>query len=182
MTFERALRCYDYVNQPFAQVQGALRRDTVGIFTRATTSAAEREHAIGTQLHARFGVLDVAADVRVEVGPVQDTMSSPYGYELTWSSIESPSLFPRMKGKLSVYPLSREITQLEFEGTYDPPLGLLGDAIDALVGHRIAEASVLQFLRDVAALLRAEMVAGATAGAESVGDRARERSESSSRT
>ena len=74
-----------------------------------------------------------------------------------WSSVSSPSLFPRMIAKLSVYPLSREVTQLEFEGTYDPPLGLLGDAVDAFVGHRIAEASALQFLRDVSALLRAEL-------------------------
>ena len=62
-----------------------------------------------------------------------------------------------MRGRLSVYPLSRSETQLEFEGVYDPPLGLLGDAIDAMAGHRIAEASVLQFLRDVAALLRSEL-------------------------
>ena len=164
MSIERTLRCYDYVNQPFAQVRVALRRDAVGIFTRATTSAAEREQALHVQLHVHVGVLDVATDVQVGVGLVEDTMSSPFGNEvavfpLTWSSRTSPSLFPRMKAELSAYPLSRTETQLEFEGSYDPPLGLLGDAIDAVVGHRVAEASALQFVRDVAALLRAELAA-----------------------
>jgi hypothetical protein len=168
MTTDRTLRCYDYVSQPFAQVHAALSRDAAGIFKRATTVAAEREYAIGVQLRVRVGVISVATDVHVEVGPMQNTTSSPLACEvkifpLTWSSISSPSLFPHMKAKLLVYPLSRLETQLEFEGTYDPPLGLLGDAFDSVVGHRIAEASVLHFLQDVTALLRSELAESATA-------------------
>jgi hypothetical protein len=159
---EHRLRCYDYVNQPDAKVRAALRSDAAGIFARATMSATERERSIGVQLHVRLGPLDVATDVRVEVGTPEEMMSSPVGYSMTvfplsWSAVKTPSLFPRMRGRLSVYPLSRSETQLEFEGLYDPPLGLLGDAIDAMAGHRIAEASVLQFLREVAALLRTEL-------------------------
>lgn len=162
MTTERTLRCYDYVNQPFPRVQEVLRKDAAGVFRRATTSAAEREHDIAVQLRVRLGALDVAADVRVEIGPVEETMSSPWGYQvsifpLTWRSISAPSLFPQMNAKLYVYPLSARETQIEIDGTYEPPLGMLGDAIDAVVGHRIAEASVLHFVQDVAALLRAEL-------------------------
>jgi hypothetical protein len=169
MTAQRTLRCYDYVNQPFAQVEGALRRDAAGIFKRATTGAAERERAIAVQLHVQVGALDVATDVEVEVGPVDDTTSSPFGsqatvFPLSWRAASSPSLFPCMKARLSVYPLSRAETQLEFEGTYDPPFGWLGDAIDSAVGHRLAEASVLHFLHDVAALLRTELSAKASPG------------------
>jgi hypothetical protein len=158
MSIERTLRCYDYVSQPFEQVHTALSRDAAGIFKRATTVAAEREYAISVQLRVRVGMVSVATDVHVDVGPMQDTTSSPLGYEvkvfpLTWRSISGPSLFPSMNAKLLVYPLSRFETQLEFEGTYDPPLGVLGDAFDAVVGHRIAEASVLHFLQDVTALL-----------------------------
>jgi hypothetical protein len=162
MTTARPIRCYDYVNQPCPRVQAALRQDTAGIFWRATTSGAEREQAICAQLHVRLGALDVAADVSVEIGPVEETMSSPYGYQVTvfplsWSSIAHPSLFPLMHAKLYVYPLSSRETQIELEGTYQPPLGALGGAIDAAIGHRIAEASVLRFVQDVAALLRAEL-------------------------
>jgi hypothetical protein len=171
MTIDQRLRCYSYVSQPFAQVHGALSRDAAGIFKRATTVAAEREYALSVQLRVRVGMISVATDVKVEVGPMENTMSSPLGYEvkvfpLTWSSVSGPSLFPRMNAKLLVYPLSRFETQLELEGTYDPPLGLLGDAFDSVVGHRIAEASVLHFLQDVTALLRSELAKTATATVE----------------
>lgn len=164
MSTGHTLRCYDYVNQPFEKVEAMLRADAASIFAQATSSAAARERAIGVQLHAKLAMLDVSTDVRVKVGPLERTMSSPLGYEiaifpLTWSAASSPSLFPSMQAKLSVFPLSRGITQVELEGTYDPPLGLLGDAIDAVLGHRIAEASVLQFVRDLCAYLRAEMAA-----------------------
>ncbi len=135
------------------------------MFLRATTSAAERERATGTQLHVRIGALDVATDVRVEVGPVEDHTTSSFGHSvasfpLRWSAAANASLFPRMKAKLSVYSLSRSETQLDLEGTYDPPFGLLGDAIDGAIGHRLAEASIRNFLRDVATLLCAELASG----------------------
>ena len=44
-------------------------------------------------------------------------------------------------------------TQVDVDGEYRPPLGAAGNALDALVGHRLAEAAVLRFLRDVAAYL-----------------------------
>jgi hypothetical protein len=62
-----------------------------------------------------------------------------------------------MRAELSVYPLTATETQLDFAGRYEPPLGALGSAMDAMVGHRIAEASVHRFLQDVAAYLRREL-------------------------
>lgn len=164
MSSEHRLRCYDYVNQPFERVRAALRENAQDIVRLATSRASQREQSITAQLHVRVGVLDIAADVRVELGKPEDTQSSPYGYEvavfpLSWSANSRPSLFPHMKGKLSVYPLSRSETQLEFEGIYDPPFGLLGDALDALAGKRIAEASVLIFVQDIAAHLRKQLAA-----------------------
>lgn len=164
MPLERTLHCYDYVSHPFPRIQAMLHQGAARIFSRATTGAAERERDLAVQLRVRLGVLDVATDIKVDVGPIEETMSSPYGYQvmvipLSWTAAKNPTLFPRMQAKLLVYPLSGHETQLELEGTYDPPLGLLGDAIDAVVGHRIAEASVLHFLRDVAARLQADISA-----------------------
>jgi len=55
---------------------------------------------------------------------------------------------------LSVYPLTATETQLDFVGRYDPPLGIVGGALDATVGHRIAQASVHRLITDVATYLR----------------------------
>jgi hypothetical protein len=43
---------------------------------------------------------------------------------------------------------------LDFNGLYEPPLGPLGKAVNAIIGYRIAEASVHRFINDVAGYLR----------------------------
>jgi hypothetical protein len=73
---------------------------------------------------------------------------------LEWEAAKMPRLFPFMKAELAIYPLTATETQLDLSGHYEPPLGLLGDAMNAIAGHRIAEASVHRFLTDVAAYLR----------------------------
>ena len=65
-----------------------------------------------------------------------------------------PSLFPLMKAELSIYPLTVSETQLDFSGLYEPPFGAVGKAMNAMVGHRIAEVSVHRFVSDVTAYLR----------------------------
>jgi hypothetical protein len=62
-----------------------------------------------------------------------------------------------MEATLSVYPLSAHETQLDLHGRYRPPLGVVGNALDALVGHRIAEATVLRFVQDIATRINAEL-------------------------
>ena len=55
---------------------------------------------------------------------------------------------------LWVYPLTPTETQLDFRGDYEPPFGPVGTAVNAVVGHRIAELCVHSFLVDVARHLR----------------------------
>ena len=73
---------------------------------------------------------------------------------IAWSAAQRAILFPIMNAELSVYPLTETETQLDFLGRYEPPLGIVGDALDATVGHRIAEASVHRLVADVANYLR----------------------------
>jgi hypothetical protein len=39
MSSGREIRCYDYVNHPYAQVRDALNKDALAIFQAATTAA-----------------------------------------------------------------------------------------------------------------------------------------------
>jgi hypothetical protein len=68
-----------------------------------------------------------------------------------WEASRTPALFPSMHLELSAWPLSSTDTQLEIAGEHRPPLGPVGKAIDAAIGHRIAEASVHHFLDDIVA-------------------------------
>lgn len=153
------IRSYDYVNHPYARVRDALVADPAGIFRAATRAAAGRASAVAAELRVTVGGLDVAAEIAVTIGAIEDQPTGPVGgpltrIDLSWEAARHPQWFPLMSGALAVYPLTATETQLDFLGRYDPPLGLVGSAVDALAGHRIAEASVHRFIGDVARYLR----------------------------
>jgi hypothetical protein len=163
MTRRHELRCFDYVNHPYGQVKRALSDNALSIFERATRSTANRAHEDGAELRVRIGAVEIAADIAIEVTAIARARSPANQpatrIDLIWKSKRSPGLFPAMTGSLWAYALSPRETQLELTGSYDPPLGLLGDAIDAIALHRIAEESVRRFITDLASYLRAELPA-----------------------
>lgn len=161
MTKRHELRCYDYVNRPYDVVSDALAGNALGIFERATRSAAARVNDLGAELRVRIGAIEIATEVDIAVVAVPG-QRSPDDHpatrlDLTWRSRRRPGLFPEMTGSLWAYALGPRETQIELVGTYDPPLGLFGDAIDAIALHRLAEASVQRFVSDIATYLRNEL-------------------------
>ena len=150
------LHCYDYVNHPYAEVRAALLANPLDVFHRATTSAATR----AVTLHARIGGSDVGRDALVDVAGVEESVvfgAPATKISLTWRATAHPAFFPTMDATVSVYALAPRETQLDFEGAYLPPLGPLGTLFDGVLGHRIAEATVLHFIQDVASWLRTEL-------------------------
>jgi len=159
MSKGREIHCYDYVNHPYEQVRDALNKNALTVFQSATKAAASRARSIASELRIDIGGIGVEADIRISVKNIEEkpseAMSDPASrLQLEWEAATMPRLFPLMKAELSVYPLTATETQLDFLGVYEPPLGALGKAVNALVGHRIAEVSVHRFVSDVAGYLR----------------------------
>jgi len=155
----REIRCFDYVNHPYRQVRDALTRDPQEIFNAATSAAASRAQKVASQLRVNIGGIEVGTEIAISVKEIEEqpggAMKQPLTrLELEWEAEKRPGLFPFMRAELSIYPLTATETQLDLRGRYDPPLGLLGDAVDAVAGRRIADASVHRFLNDVADYLR----------------------------
>jgi hypothetical protein len=163
MSGTHRLHCYDYVNHPYTAVRDAMRADAGGIFQRATTSAAGRAQALAATLKVGVGALEVGTDVAIEVLGPEEREEGPAGrvpttvIPLRWRAARAAALFPSMEAELLIYSLSRDETQIELDGRYTPPLGVLGGALDSLIGHRVADASVHRFVTDVASLLRDEL-------------------------
>ncbi len=158
----KTIRVYDYVNHPYQEVKQLLSSDASGVFRNATKVAALRAKSVASELHVNIAGIKVGTDIDISVKAIEDhpkKLRSPETtvIELEWESSKMPNLFPFMKAELSVYPLTSTETQLVLEGNYEPPLGLLGSVLDAALGHRIAEASVHQFITDVAVYLRTEL-------------------------
>jgi len=157
-----AVRSYDYVNHPYAQVRDALTKDALSVFQSATKAAATRANSLASELRIDLGGIALEAEINISVARiVEDAQpgSAPVTHlHIEWEAAKRPGLFPLMKADLSVYPLTSSETQLDFSGLYEPPLGPLGKAVNAIVGHRLAEVAVHRFVTDVAEYLRKTIV------------------------
>ena len=116
--------------------------------------------ADGDQLLARVGVkvgrIPVFKQVRLRVGRVPsvlpaDRVMLPVG----WESVGGPPIFPRMEGTLHVQPEGELSTRLTLNASYDPPFGKLGELIDRALLHRLAQATMEDFVNRLAANLEA---------------------------
>ena len=162
MSERRAIRAYDYVNHPYEPVRDALRADPGAIFRRATKVAEDRSEAVAASLSVNLAGLEVRKGIAITVGDMEETQpggpsTRVFTVAVEWQAETSPGLFPQMHGELRVYPLSPTETQVELVGKYDPPMGVLGSVLDAAAGHRLAEASVHRFVKDVVEHLRASV-------------------------
>ncbi len=78
---------------------------------------------------------------------------------LFWRATGTSSLFPALEGDLEIAPVGSAVTQISLNATYRPPLGAVGRGADKLLLHRIAEATVREFLAHLAGSLEASAVA-----------------------
>jgi hypothetical protein len=130
-------------------VRDALSRDAVAVFRSATKAASARADDVASALRVQIAGVEVQKDIVIAVrsvvekrNPALDTMVTHIVLE--WEAAKSPRLFPLMRGELKVYALTATETQL---------------VIDAVLGKKIAEASVHRFSSDVAAYLRRSLAA-----------------------
>jgi hypothetical protein len=158
MSKGREVRCYDYVNHPYPQVRDALSKDALAVFQSATKAATSRAESVAAELRVDISGIALEADIVISVKKVEEQtseMSAPVTrLQLEWEAAKMPGLFPLMKAELSIYPLTASETQLDFSGVYEPPLGAVGKALNAVAGYRLAEVSVHRFVSDVARYLR----------------------------
>jgi hypothetical protein len=163
---QREIRAFDYVNQPYEPVRDMLKREAQNIFQRATKLAEDRSGDLLAALSVDLAGIRVTRDIKIVVGQIREEklgrtdLSRITHVPLEWQAAASPGLFPALTAELSVFPLSFGETQVELRGHYDPPMGILGSALDAVVGHRLAEASVHRFIHSVVERLRRELASG----------------------
>jgi hypothetical protein len=110
-------------------------------------------------LRVEVAGIEIGKEISIAVNDITEreasaTSSPVTRLKLEWEAASSPRLFPMMRAELDIYPLTATETQLDFSGSYEPPLGWLGSAVDAVVGHKIAEASVHRFVSELAQYLR----------------------------
>ncbi|MBI2377488.1 MAG: hypothetical protein HYV07_26035 [Deltaproteobacteria bacterium] len=158
----RELHCYEYVNHSYDSVRTALLADPIALFQRATAAAVNRANTVAANLSVSVGALEIGTGISIVVTAVETDTHAVLRVPLTrikleWRASQSASLFPSMVAELDVYPLSSAETQLVLAGEYRAPGGAIGAAADAVLLHRVAEASVHKLLRQLSERLRLEL-------------------------
>jgi hypothetical protein len=80
---------------------------------------------------------------------------------LTWEPLGLDGVLPRLEADIELGSLGEDRTQLAISARYRPPLGALGRTVDRVLLHRVAEATVKDFLDRVGAAITSQ--AGADA-------------------
>jgi hypothetical protein len=100
----------------------------------------------------RVGVAGISKLVRVQVRVLSWTDASAR-LALRWEAIgPGGGLFPALDADLTLAPEGAG-TMLTLAGAYRPPLGPLGQALDRAILHRVAVATIRNFLVEMAAQL-----------------------------
>ena len=134
-------------------VEAALMDDPKSWLPGLATHANER----GDDLLAAVGfgeAVHVRRTVGLQLGePVRAATKTVV--PLHWTADGAVGLVPEMHADLEIAPLAPGRCQLAMSARYDPPLGVVGRALDRAVLFRVAEATIKDFLDRVA-----ERVAG----------------------
>jgi hypothetical protein len=97
----------------------------------------------------------VGKEVQIELG-TPFRIPSKTVLPLTWTATGGQRLFPSLEADLEIAPLGRNRTQLSISARYQPPLGAVGRVLDRALLHRVAEATLKDFLDRVGETLGAE--------------------------
>jgi hypothetical protein len=136
-----------FVEVPLAatQVERALRQPPPEWLSGMAGAAQQR----GDELLTEVGVGPLGPRpgrrVAIKLGPPVH-FPSMVSLPLTWEPIGLEGLLPSLDANLELGSLGGDRTQLAISARYRPPLGALGRAVDRLLLHRVAEATLKDFL------------------------------------
>ena len=146
-----------FVNHPYDRVSQILRSNPMVFLEAATDGAAIRARALVASTHPSLGEVAIDRQFVVELTSIAEEtglLGPRTRLSLLWKAETHPHLLPTMVATLDLLTLGPVEAQLDFVGEYRPPHGVLGAAIDRVIGYRIVDAAVHTFLEGMAGRLR----------------------------
>ncbi len=134
-------------------VSFAVARARLASMTRGglLASAAQDAYGLGITGLARVGAMGLSREVRVQARELTERDGSA-GLAIRWE-VTGPGggLFPVLDADIRLVTTGEQATLLTLAGAYRPPLGSVGKALDRAILHRVAAATIRNFLNRVAA-------------------------------
>lgn len=129
------------LNVPPVAARDALMR----VMQAVATQSPPYDH-LALSLGLRDLHVPIEASLTVPVHATVDLAPLRWECRLDIAALRSQKLFPRFHGTISVTPNGQQACELWLQGSYDPPLGALGAAIDATIFHGAAKDSLSELL------------------------------------
>jgi len=134
---------------PAEDVEVAVLRDPQSWIPGLAGSAGARGEALMVEVGFGPPGHRVEKLVKVELGEAQRFPGKTV-LPLRWCPEGMQRLLPALDAGLEIASLGATRTQLAVSASYRPPLGLVGRAMDRALLHRVAEATIKDFLDGVA--------------------------------
>ena len=139
---------------PFEGVESALVRAPQEWVPGLARAAEDRGESLLAEVG--FHTLDrrVEKEVAIELGEAYRIPSKTL-LPIAWRATGAEGLFPALEADIEVAALGPRRTQLSISARYRPPMGVVGRVLDRALLHRVAEATVKDFLDRVGETLLA---------------------------
>lgn len=149
-----------YVDLPFPLVEAepALLEGPETWIPGLFRDAEGRGHALLTEVGFAVDERRIDREVEIELGApyVSGTATR---MPLTWSATTKGRLFPQLEADLELAAVGRDRSQLSLDARYRPPFAMVGRALDRALLHRVAEATIKDFVDRVAERISARLAA-----------------------
>ena len=161
---------YNAVNRPYSHVRNALMNHALDLLERATEAGLSGAHE--SALEIEVGGIALAKEVHLDVKGFRDIPGRvPLGrVSIRWSPSDHSALFPVIEADLEAEPIDDERTMFSLLGLYQPPLGLVGAALDRLGFHRLAETALERFFHRLLVVIEESTPSDAEPAPSSDGD------------
>ena len=139
------VRYYLELPLPFEQVESAVLRSPEEWVPGLARGAGDRAEVLLGEVGFGSPGRRVEKQVQIELGqPVR--FPSKTVLPMRWRPTGPEALFPSLEADIEVAGLGPHRTQLSVSAQYRPPLGMVGRAIDRTLLHRVAEATMKDFV------------------------------------
>lgn len=107
---------------------------------------ADLAYREGEELRSKVGPTPgLAKSVALEIG-LAEIHRTGLVYPIKWTAHGAGALFPELNADLALSQMGPDMTSLSLDGTYEPPLGVVGRVADRMILGRLADATVRNWM------------------------------------
>lgn len=143
------VRHHVIVERSLRECEKALTQTPSSWMPHLAGHATESGEHVLARVGFKLGAIPVRKRVELRLGERQQ-VGDWLRFPISWKATFPSGLFPVFEGQLELVPLGPDRTRVAVAGYYTPPLSEVGDQLDSLLLHNVAEATIKDFVESLA--------------------------------